>query len=67
MRDWTAYVRAHLSLPQLTPDREARIIREVAAQLEDFYRDALARGAADAGADAFARAISRLPTGSGPN
>ena len=59
MRDWTAYVRAHLSLPQLTPDREARIIREVAAQLEDFYRDALARGAPDEGADAFARAQVR--------
>jgi hypothetical protein len=56
VRDWTAYVRAHLSLPRLTPEREARIIREVAAQLEDFYRDAIARGATDAGADAFARA-----------
>ncbi|HUF11520.1 MAG TPA: ABC transporter permease, partial [Longimicrobiales bacterium] len=56
MRDWTAFVRSHLSLPQLTPEREARIIREIAAQLEDFYRDALARGASDAEADAFARA-----------
>ena len=56
MREWTAFVRAHLSLPQLTPEREARIIREVAAQLEDFYRDAVARGATDAEADAFARA-----------
>ncbi len=56
MRDWTAFVRAHLSLPQLTPDREARIIREVAAQLEDFYRDAIARAATHAEADAFARA-----------
>ena len=56
MRDWPAFVRAHLSLPQLTPDREARIIRELAAQLEDFYRDARARGASEAEADAVARA-----------
>ena len=30
MRDWTAYVRAHLKLPALTPDREAHIIRDLA-------------------------------------
>ena len=54
MRDWSAFVRDHLSLPQLTPEREARIIRELAAQLEDFYRDALARGASEADADAHA-------------
>ena len=59
MRDWTAYVRAHLKLPALTPDREAHIIRELAAQLEDFYRDALARGAGEAEADAHARAQIR--------
>ena len=56
MRDWTAYVRAHLALPELTPEREARIVRELAAQLEDFYREARARGASDPDADAFARA-----------
>ena len=28
MRDWEQYVRAHLSLPDLTPEREARIRRE---------------------------------------
>ena len=44
MRNWNTYVRARLSLPRLAPAREARIIREIAAQLEDFYRDALARG-----------------------
>jgi putative ABC transport system permease protein len=59
MRDWTAYVRAHLKLPALTPDREAHIIRELAAQLEDFYRDALARGASEPEADAHARAQVR--------
>ena len=59
MRDWTAYVRAHLKLPALTPDREAHIIRELAAQLEDFYREALARGASEPEADAHARAQVR--------
>src|SRR5688572_2060934 len=56
MRDWAAFVRNHLSLPQLVPEREARIVRELAAQLEDFYRDALARGASETEADAHARA-----------
>ena len=59
MRDWTSFVRTHLSLPQLTPEREARIIREIAAQLEDFYREAIAGGATEAQADAHARAQVR--------
>jgi putative ABC transport system permease protein len=54
MRDWRAYVRARLRIPELTPARESRIIREVAAQLEDFYRDARARGLDDPAADAHA-------------
>ena len=54
MRDWTAFVRSRLSLPNLSPEREGRIIRELAAQLEDFYRDARARGASEADADAHA-------------
>ena len=56
VRDWTAFVRARLRCPISTPERESRIVRELAAQLEDFYRDALARGASDAEADA-----ARLP------
>jgi putative ABC transport system permease protein len=56
VRDWTAFVRSHLAVPDLTPERETRIIRELAAQLEDFERDAMARGATAAEADAFARA-----------
>ncbi|HKV98725.1 MAG TPA: ABC transporter permease [Vicinamibacterales bacterium] len=56
MRDWQAFVRAHLTLADLTPEREARIVREIAAQLEDFYRDAVARGATGEAADAYARA-----------
>jgi putative ABC transport system permease protein len=54
MRDWEAYVRARLSVPGLTQEREARIVREIAAQLEDFYRDAVARGLSDAEADRIA-------------
>ena len=56
MRDWTAFVRSKLTLPYLAPEREARIIRELAAQLEDFYRDATSRGASEHEADAYARA-----------
>jgi putative ABC transport system permease protein len=54
VRDWTAFVRAHLRLPWLTAEREARIVRELAGQLEDFYRDALARGANESAADDYA-------------
>ena len=54
MRDWRAFVRSRLTLPGLTPQREARIVRELAAQLEDFYRDARAAGASDEEADAHA-------------
>ena len=55
MRDWQRFVRQHLRLPDLTPEREARIVRELAAQLEDFYRDAVAGGATEDDADAYAR------------
>jgi putative ABC transport system permease protein len=51
VRDWRAFVRDRLQLPGLTPEREARIVRELATQLEDFYRDALARGATEQEAD----------------
>ena len=56
MRDWHAFVRTHLSLPDLSPEREARIVRELAAQVEDFYREAIARGLSEAEADAYASA-----------
>ena len=54
MPDWKAFVRARLTLPGLTPERESRIVRELAAQLDDFYRDALARGSSPADAEASA-------------
>lgn len=54
MRNWEDYVRERLSLPDLPPERESRIVRELGAQLEDFYREALARGASEADAEAHA-------------
>ncbi len=54
MRDWPAFVRSHLKLPGLRPERESRIVRELAVQLEDFYRDARARGCSESEADAHA-------------
>ena len=51
MRDWTTFVRSRLRLAGLAPDREARIVRELAVQLEDFYRDGLARGLSESDAD----------------
>src|SRR5438128_6852506 len=59
MTDWKAFVRARLMLPGLTPERESRIVRELAAQLDDFYREALARGASEADAEASARSQIR--------
>src|SRR5688572_13762847 len=55
MRDWQAYVRSHLTLPAHSPERQARIVRELAAQLEDFYRDAIAGGLTEDEADGHAR------------
>ena len=54
MRDWYAFVREKFRLPGLAPEREVRIVRELAAQLEDFYREAIATGASEADADAHA-------------
>ncbi len=45
MRDWDAWVRRRLSLPEMEGRREERIIAELADHLEGVYRDALARGA----------------------
>lgn len=54
MRDWEAFVRSNLTLPDLPPAREARIVRELASQLEDVWREGLARGASDEEADRHA-------------
>ena len=54
MRDWDAFVRSRFRLPGLTPLREERIVKELAAQLQDFHQEAVARGATDGEADAYA-------------
>lgn len=59
MRNWEEFVRARLSLPDLPPERESRVVRELASQLEDFYREALARGESEA--DAEAHATRQIP------
>jgi putative ABC transport system permease protein len=56
MRDWEQYVRSHLPLPDVARERESRIVRELASQLEDFYREAVARGMTESDADGHARA-----------
>jgi putative ABC transport system permease protein len=68
VRDWVAYVRERLQLPDLARDREARIVRELASQLEDFYQEAIAGGLSEGDAharrqiqdwDAMAREVAR--------
>lgn len=56
MRDWEQYVRNHLSSLHASCDRESRIVRELAGQFEDFYRDGIAFGMTEVDADAYARA-----------
>ena len=54
MRSWEAFVRQHLSLPELKPEREKRIVCELATQLEDLYCDAVFRGMSEEEAEAYA-------------
>lgn len=54
MPEWKTYVRQNLHLHGLGPEREAEIIEDLAQQLEDAYREALAGGMAEADAAAFA-------------
>src|SRR5262245_50229486 len=56
MPDWTSYVRERLGGASLAGDRAAQIQEELAVQLEDAYREALAAGATDAEARAHAEA-----------
>ena len=44
MRDFKAFVRKHLTTVVLPPERELKVVDELAAQLEDRYESALARG-----------------------
>lgn len=56
MPDWERHVREHLPLRNLRPERERRIVRELAANLEDLYQDALRDGLPPAEAERTAAA-----------
>src|SRR5262245_36786900 len=55
MPDWNAYVRAHLRLRDVRPQQEQEVVDDLAGQLEDAYRDAIARGLSPADAEATAK------------
>src|SRR6267378_4364894 len=59
MHDWTRYAQEHLGSLRVRPEREAEVIRELAGQLDETYRAALASGASEA--EAFASAASQFP------
>ena len=60
MPEWTKYIRQNLHLHGLRPDREAEIIEDLAQQLEDAYREALAGGMAEADAAHLQGSTSRI-------
>lgn len=47
MRDWRAFVRAQLDLPDLAPEGEATLVEEIASMLEETHREAIAAGASE--------------------
>ncbi len=44
---WSSFVREHLRLSGVRPEREAEIVEDLARQLDDAYREALATGASE--------------------
>ena len=77
MPDWSAYIRDNLSLRGVRADREAAILEDLARQLDDAYREALAGGMTEAEAlaftkehisnwDSFSRELEKLPRGALP-
>lgn len=59
MPDFTRIVRERLALAPMKGRREAKIVEEVAGQLADLYREALASGRSEA--DALAHALAAIP------
>jgi len=57
--NWRDHVRCHLPPLDVSAEREAEIVEELAVQLETTYERARANGAADA--EAFERALSEIP------
>ncbi len=56
MRDWDAWVREYLDLPVMTDRRDLRAVAELAAHLEETWREARERGASEEEAEALVRA-----------
>jgi predicted permease len=54
MPNWTAYVRERLRLSGVRPVNEQDVIDDLAAQLDEAYRDAVSRGLPSADAEAAA-------------
>ncbi len=59
MPDWKQFVSARLRLPGLRPERAAEIADDVAQQLEEAYRAALAQGLSET--EAARRAEQEIP------
>src|ERR1044071_4995970 len=59
MPDWNAYVRAHLSMTGLRPDREQDVVDDIAGQLEEVYREGIGRGLSEP--EAEAAAVAHIP------
>ncbi|MFC1530186.1 ABC transporter permease, partial [Gemmatimonadota bacterium] len=55
MPDWSMYIRENLPLPPMKRQREERVIRQLAEQLEECFREAIARGASESEAMEEAR------------
>src|SRR5262245_27000582 len=55
MRDWSAYVRQNLNLPDVVPADEASVIEEIARQLDDAYQEALNSGLSSEEAESQAK------------
>jgi putative ABC transport system permease protein len=56
MPDWNAYVRERLRLSGIRPQSEQEVIEDLAGQLEEAYREAIARGLSAVDAEAAASA-----------
>jgi hypothetical protein len=56
MRDWQKWVRDCLELPRMSGARDDRIVAELAAHLEETWREARARGDTEEQAEALVRA-----------
>jgi putative ABC transport system permease protein len=54
MPDWAAFVRERLQLPAVCPERQIEIVEDLARQLDDSYRDALASGVQESAARSIA-------------